>query len=105
MLSFFLALIDSGFERLILMLFCCRGRCNPHQSAAKENKKIPSLHFAFQLCLLTHRNVANDTIDPSGTLNGRDKRWWRLSVSGVGADTALSPRSDQTKTVQDRKHL
>lgn len=92
---------------MIWMLFCCRVRCNPHQSAAIENKtkkkkkKLPSLHFAFQLCLLKHRNVANDTIDPSGTLNGWDKRWLRSSVSDVRADTALPPGSDRVKTVHE----
>ena len=56
-----------------------------------------NLQRTFQLC-----NVANGTIDPSGTLNGRDKWWWRSSASGDRADT---PRSDQAKTVHERPSL
>lgn len=89
---FFLVLIDGGFEGLILMLLCCRVRRNPHQSAVKENKsktnkkkkEILSLHSAFQLYLLKHRNVANDTIGPSGTWNVRG-----ISRGGVQARWAL----------------
>lgn len=47
-LSFFLALTDGGFEGLILM-FCCRVRCNPHQSAAKETKTKTKKSRCFTL--------------------------------------------------------
>lgn len=104
---FFLALIDGGFEGLILMLLCCRVRRNPHQSAVKENKsktnkkkkernpvaslRLPALPTQTQKCGKRHdRPVWN--MKRSG-----DKPRWRSSALGVGAGAALSPRSDRAK--------
>lgn len=103
---FFLALIDGGFEGLILMLLCCRVRCNPHQSAVKENKsktnkkkernpvaslRLPALPTQTQKCGERHDwPVWN--MKRSG-----DKPRRRSSALGVGAGAVLSPRSDRAK--------
>lgn len=77
--SFFLALIDGGCEGLVLMLLGCRVGPNLHQSLAKEKimETKKSLLFILPSSSPYSKTEMWQTIDPSATLNGRDKRRWR----------------------------